>query len=157
MPTVPVIVTVPVAGVFGCAWTACVISREGSLSPTSFVAMTRSVYVWLPVRFVMVWGVGVGVGLRGCRFFGRHHAGTFQLPVESFHWTLYPVMSDPPLPTLERWASQSWIDQDGPCQRRLSSPGAVEEAVRSPGGLGATVATTGVAMLWRDSRLPASS
>ena len=142
MPTVPVIVTVPVAGVFGCAWrlTACVISREGSLSPTSFVAMTRSVYVWPPVRFVMVWVSPAAVS-------SETSAGTFQLPVESFHWTLYPVMSDPPLPTLERSSSQSRIPQEGACQRRLSSPGAVEEAVRSLGGAGATVATTPVATL----------
>ena len=140
MPTVPVIVTVPAAGVFSCAWTACVISPEGSLSPTSFVATTRSVYVWPPVRFVMVWVFAAAVS-------SETSAGTFQLPVERFHWTLYPVMSDPPLPTLERLASQSRIDQEGPCQRRLSSPGAVEEAVRSLGGAGATVATTAVATL----------
>ena len=76
MPTVPLIVTVPLAGVFGCAWTACVISREGSLSPTSFVATTRSVYVWPPVRFVMVWVSPAAVS-------SETSAGTFQLPVAS--------------------------------------------------------------------------
>ena len=96
---------------------ARVISREGWLSPTPFVAMTRSVYVWPPVRFVMVW-----VWVSAAAVSSETSAGTFQLPVERFHWTLYPVMSDPPLPTLERSSSQSWIDQEGPCQRRLSSP-----------------------------------
>ncbi len=90
-------------------------SLEGSLSPTAFVAMTRSVYVWPPARFVMVWVSPVAVS-------SEMSVGTVQLPVESFHWTLYPVMSDPPSPRLGRLASQSTIPQEGACQRMLRLP-----------------------------------
>ena len=121
-------------------------------SPTPFVAMTRSVYVWPPVRFVMVW-----VSVSTATVSSDTSAGTVQLPVERFHWTLYPMMSDPPLPMLERSWIQSWIIQEGACQRRLSSPAAVEEAVRLSGGAGATAETTAVVALWIDSKLLASS
>ena len=94
---------------------ARVISPEGWLSPIAFVAMTRSVYVWPPVRFVMVWVSSVVVP-------SETSAGTVQLPVESFHWTLYPVMSDPPSPRLGRSASQSSILQKGDSQRTLRLP-----------------------------------
>ena len=99
---------------------ARVISPEGWLSPTAFVAMTRSVYVWPPVRFVMVWVVMMWVPAVAVS--SETSAGTVQLSVESFHWTLYPVMSDPPSPRLGRSASQSSSLQRGTCQLTLRLP-----------------------------------